>query len=236
MPLNCGVEKDPWYLDRPLDCKEIQPVHPKGNQSWVFIGRTDAEAETPLRWPPDAKRWLTWKDPDAGTDWRWEKKGSTEDEMVGCHHWLNGHEFEQGLGVHDGQGNLTYCSPWGHKESDMTERLNWTANYKWHLWYLSFSFWHISLSVTGTLIVSTNSWGFLLLPDDFGLQDSCRTRLSPQLLSINQPNSLQFNMVQEQWNYGTKILFSDTFKLLGQIFHTYEITVFPYCFIMKGHH
>ena len=81
-------------LGSPLDCKEIQPVHPKENQSWIFIGRTDAEAEMPILWPPDAKNWLIWKDPDAGKDWRREKKGMTEDEMVGWHHWFNGHEFE----------------------------------------------------------------------------------------------------------------------------------------------
>ena len=81
-------------LESPLDCKEIQPVHPKGNQSWVFIGRTDAEAETPILWPPHAKSWLTGKDPDAGRDWGQEEKGTTEDEMVGWHHWLNEHEFE----------------------------------------------------------------------------------------------------------------------------------------------
>ena len=81
-------------LESPLDCKEIQPVHPKGNQFWIFIGRTDAEAEIPILWPPDVKNWLIWKDPDAGKDWRWEKKGTTEDEIVGWHHRLNGHEFE----------------------------------------------------------------------------------------------------------------------------------------------
>ena len=81
-------------LESPFDCKEIQPVHPKGNQSWIFIGRTDAEAETPLLWPPDAKRWLIWKDPDAGKDWRWEEKGMTKDKIFGWYHWLNGHEFE----------------------------------------------------------------------------------------------------------------------------------------------
>ena len=80
-------------LESPLDCKEIQPVHPKGNQSWIFIGRTDAEAETPILWPPDGKNWLIWKDPDAGQDWRQEEKGMTEDEMAGWHHWLHGHEF-----------------------------------------------------------------------------------------------------------------------------------------------
>ena len=112
-------------LESPLDCKEIQPVHPKGNQSWIFIGRTNAEAETPILWPPDGKNGLIWKDPDAGKDWR-QEKWTTEDEMVGWHHQLNGQEFEQALGVGDGQGSLACCSPWGCKESDMTELLNWT--------------------------------------------------------------------------------------------------------------
>ena len=109
-------------LERPLDCKEIQPVHPKGNQSRIFIGRTDAEAETPILWPPDVKNWLTGKDPDAGKDWRREKE-TTEDKMVGRHHQLDGHEFEQVLGVVDGQASLVCCSPWGRKESDTTEQL-----------------------------------------------------------------------------------------------------------------
>ena len=113
-------------LESPLDSKEIQPVHPKGNQSWIFIRRTDAEAETPIFGPPDAKNWLIWKDPDARKDWRREEKGTTEDEMVGWPHQLNGHEFEQAPGVSDGQGSLVCCNPWGCKESDMTEQLNWT--------------------------------------------------------------------------------------------------------------
>ena len=112
--------------ESPLDCKEIQAVHPKRDQSWVFIGRTDAEAETPILWPSDAKSWLIWKDPDAGKDWRREEKGMTEDEMVGWHHWLNGHGSEWTPGVGDGQGGLVCCGSWGHKESDTTERLNWT--------------------------------------------------------------------------------------------------------------
>ena len=116
MLLDCGVEKD---LESPLDFKEIQPINPKGNQSWTFIVRTDAEA--PILWPPDAKNWLIGKDPDAGEDWRWEEKGTTEDEMVGWYHWLKGHEFEQPPGVGDGQGSLVCYSPWGHKELDMTE-------------------------------------------------------------------------------------------------------------------
>ena len=113
-------------LETPLDCKEIQPVHPKGDQSWVFIGRIDVEAETPILWPPDAKSWLIWKDPDAGEDWGKEEKGTTEDEMVGRHHQLNGHEFGWTPGAGDGQGGLTCYSSWGHKESDTTEWLNWT--------------------------------------------------------------------------------------------------------------
>ena len=113
-------------LASPLDCKEIQPVHPKGDQSWVFIGRTDAEAETPVLWPPHAKSWLTGKDFDAGRDWGQEEKGTTEDEMAGWHHWLDRHEFEWTLGVGDGQRGLVYCNSLGHKESDTTERLNWT--------------------------------------------------------------------------------------------------------------
>ena len=115
-------------LESPLDCKEIKPVHPKGDQSWIFIGRTEAKAEVaPILWPPDAKSWLIWKDPDAGKDWRREKKGPTEDEIVGWHHWLNGLEFAQAApGVGEGQGSLACCSPWGHKESGLTEQLNWT--------------------------------------------------------------------------------------------------------------
>ena len=113
-------------LESPWDCKEIQPVHPKGDQSWVFIGRTDVEAETPILWPPDAKSWLIWKAPDAGKDWGQEEKGTTEDEMVGWHHQLNRHEFGWTPGVGDGQGSLACCSSWGCKESDTTELLNWT--------------------------------------------------------------------------------------------------------------
>ena len=98
-------------LESPLDCKEIKPVNPKGNQSWIFIGRTDAEAETPILWPPNAKNCLIGKEFDAGKDWRQEEKGTIEDEMIGWHHWLNGHEFEQAPGVGDGKGSLACYSP-----------------------------------------------------------------------------------------------------------------------------
>ena len=113
-------------LESALDWKEIKPVNPEGDQSWVFIGRTDAEAEAPILWPPDAKNRLIGKDRVAEKDWRWEEKGTTEDEMVGWHHWLSWPEFEWAPGVGDGQGGLACCSPWGHKESDTTEQLNWT--------------------------------------------------------------------------------------------------------------
>ena len=112
-------------LESPLDCKEIQPVTPKRNQSWIFIGKTGAVAKTPILWPLDTKNRLTGKDPDAGKDWRWEEKRTTEDEMVGWHHWPDGQEFEQTPGVSDGQGSMACCSPWGRQESDITERLNW---------------------------------------------------------------------------------------------------------------
>ena len=111
-------------LESPLDSKEIQPVHPKGDQSWVFIGRTDVEAETPIFWPPDVKSWLIWKGPDAGKDWGRVEKGSTEDETVGWHHWLNGHEFEWAMGVGDGQEGLVCCSPWVAKS--WTWLIHWT--------------------------------------------------------------------------------------------------------------
>ena len=115
-------------LESPLDCKEIQPVNPKENHSWIFIRRTDAEVETPMLWPPDVKNWLIGKDPDAGKDWGQEEKGTTEDEMIGWHQSLNGHEFEWVPGVHDGQGSLACCSPRGCKESDTTKRLNWAKS------------------------------------------------------------------------------------------------------------
>ena len=113
-------------LESPLDCKEIQPVHSKGDQPWVFFGRNDAKAETPILWPPHATSWLIGKDSDAWRDWGQEEKGMTEDEMAGWHHQLDGCESEWTPGVGDGHGDLAYCNSWGRKQSDMTERLNWT--------------------------------------------------------------------------------------------------------------
>ena len=113
-------------LESPLDCKKIQPVHSEGDQPWVFFGGNDAKAEAPVLWPPHEKSWLIGKDSDAGRDWGQEEKGTTEDEMAGWHHRLDGHKFEWTPGVGDGQGGLACCDSWGHKESDTTEWLNWT--------------------------------------------------------------------------------------------------------------
>ena len=121
MPSNCGAGECSWNSS--LDSK-IKPVNPKGNQPWIFIWRTDAKAETPILWPPDGKSWLTEKDSDAGKDWGQEEKVTTEDEVVGWHHQLNGHESEQTRADSEGQGSLACCSLWGCKESDMTEWLN----------------------------------------------------------------------------------------------------------------
>ena len=147
-------------LESPLDCKEIKPVHPKGNQSWIFFGRTDAEAETPILWPPDVKNWLIGKDPDAGKDWRQEEKGMTEDEKVGWYHWLDGHEFEQALRVGDGQGSLACCSHGVTKNqtwmSDWTDLNNVSAYLKNNISFLS-TFWGKSC----TKVFCRVGWPFL---------------------------------------------------------------------------
>jgi len=139
-------------LESPLDCKEIQPVQSEGDQPWAFFGRNDAKAETPVLWPPHVKSWLIGKDSDAGRDWRHEEKGTTEDEMAGWHHWLDGRESEWSLGVGDGQGGLACCDSWGRKESDTTERLNWTE-LNWLIYplkmYWRWSFW-TGLTLTTT--------------------------------------------------------------------------------------
>ena len=144
MLLNCGVGEDSWD---PLDCKEIQPVHPKGNQSWIFIGRTDAEA--PILWPPSAKNWLIGKDPDAGKDWR-QEKGSIEDKMVRWHHQHNGHEFEQAPRVGgDGQGSLVCCSPWGRRVGR-----DWVTELNWCFWYIFL--WWVHLNENMRIMVREN--------------------------------------------------------------------------------
>ena len=127
MLLSCGVGEDSWESLR--ETGDIKPVNPEGDQSWIFIRRIDAEAETLILWLLDVKNWPIGKDPDVRKDLRWEEKGMTEDEIVGWHHWLDGHEFEQVARVGNGQGGLACCSPWGHKESDMTEWLNWAEQH-----------------------------------------------------------------------------------------------------------
>jgi len=152
-------------LESPLDCKEIQPVNPKGNQSWIFIGRTDAEVETPILWPSDVKNWVIGKDPDAGKDWRQEEKGVTEDEMIGWHYRVDGHEFEQAPGVGDGQGSLACCSPWGYKELNTTEWLNWTKVKKTNLTRSHRSRkWKSGVKATVPASSPTDTCGLPLLP------------------------------------------------------------------------
>ena len=153
------VRKNWWFwtevleksLESPLGCREIKPVNPKGNQSWIFIGRTDAEAETPKLWAPDTKSRLIGKDPDAEKDWRQEGKGTTEDEMVGWHHCLNGHEFEQAPGVSDGHGSLVCCSPSDCKEVDTTEQLKWLTERIF--WYFILNSEDFRLDLKNTLQV-----------------------------------------------------------------------------------
>ena len=118
-------------LESPLDCKEIQPVHAEGDQPWDYFGRNDAKAETPVFWPPHVKSWLTGKDSDGGRDWGHEEKGTTQNEIAGWHHWLNGRESEWTPGDVDGQGGLVCCDSWGRKEWDTTEQLNWTDVWIW---------------------------------------------------------------------------------------------------------
>ena len=153
-------------LESPLDCKEIQPVHSEGDQSWVFFGRNDAKAVTPVLWPPQAKNWLIGKDSDAGRDWGQEEKGMTEDEMAGWHHWLDGRESEWTLGVGDGQGGLACCDSWGRKELDTTERLNWTeCVWKVHCWMSLFC--RILLTTSSLLAWGHQKLYTLVLPITF---------------------------------------------------------------------
>ena len=144
MRLNCGVEEDSWES---LDCKEIQPVHSRGDQPWVFFGRNDVKAETPVLWPPHEKSWLIGKHSDAGRDWGQEEKGTTEDEMAGWHHGLDGREFEWTPGDGDEQGGLACCSSWGRKELDMTEPLKWTELNWWLTSALPVSCFNLPLSI-----------------------------------------------------------------------------------------
>ena len=143
-------------LENPLDCKETKPVNSKRNQSWIFIRRTDAEAEAPIFWPPDAKSWLIRKDPDAGKDWRQGAKGMTEDKMVEWHHWLNGHELEKAPGDGEGQGSLVCCSPWGHDWLNNSNNNTYLLILESCMINLTFSYrhWgdnkHVTLNIVGS--------------------------------------------------------------------------------------
>ena len=152
-------------LESLLDCKEIQPVHSKGDQPWGFFGGNDAEAETPVFWPPHAKSWLIGKDPDAGRDWEQEEKGMTEDEMAGWHHWLYGCESEWTPGVGDGQGGLACCDSWGHKESDTTERLIW-SDLNIHLTWNSQTQFVVSVNFLHWLLSFNIQAGILIIESD----------------------------------------------------------------------
>jgi len=179
MLLNCGVGEDSWESLR----LQGDPTSPsKGDQSWVFIGRTDVEAETPILWPPDVKSWLIWKDPDTGEDWGQEEKGTAEDKMVGWYHWLNGHGCGWTVGVGDGQGGLACCGSWGRKESDATERLNWTECET--LW--SFTLW-FSIWVSSTENTALLTWDPLLPRDQLG-ESFLRDRYPQRMLrDVLQP-------------------------------------------------
>ena len=148
-------------LESRLDCKEMKPVSSKRNQSWIFTGRTDAEAEAPVLWAPDVKNWLTGKHPDAGQNWRQEEKGMTKDEMVGWYHQLDRHEFEQAPGVGDGQGRLACLSPWGCKESDMTKRLNQTEHYFSKLLHPQYLIWSLPCEVNAIMPILWKELGKL---------------------------------------------------------------------------
>ena len=162
-------------LESPLDCKEIKPANPKGNQPWIFTGKTDVEAEVPILCPSDRKSHLTGKDPDAGKGWRREEKETIENEMVGWHHQLSGCEFEQALGDGEEQGSLVYCSPWGHKDSDMSERLN-------HHYQLQIKHTEADSTESTPVWISANfnRWWLLSL---------CSRAWEPQLLGLRAANT-----------------------------------------------
>ena len=177
MLLNCGARED---CRVPLYSKEIQPVNPKWNQPWIFTGKTDVEAEAPILWPPDAKSRLIGKNPDVRKDWGQEEKGTTEDEMVGWHLWLSGHEFEQTPGDGEGQGSLVCCSPWSNKDSDTTEWLinnNNIQKYNW-LFYVNF--------VSCDIVKSKDFWGISFCASFLGFSISISSHSgSPKLWTLN---------------------------------------------------
>ena len=213
-------------LESPLDCKEVQPVHPKGNQFWIFIGKTDAEAETPILWPPAVKSWFIWKDPDGGKDWGQEEKGTTEDEMVGWYQRLNGHGFGWTPGVGDGQGGLACCGSWGRKESDMTERLNWNETSLYNLsiqcLFLEYHlcvFWTLSM----LLATSLNCLWYILgkcCNYVFQFNNSLFTCVQPRVYLVQWDlNFIDYNFPQ---NFYWQFLNTQLFLLFFCLFCIYD--------------
>ena len=192
-------------LESPLGCKEIQPVHPEGDQPWDFFGGNDAEAETPVLWPPHAKSWLIGKDSNAGRDWGQEEKGTTEDEMAEWHHWLDGYESEWTLGVGDGQGGLACCDSWGRKESDKTERLNWTELSLITLIILVFStlvtLWFIEDFISGILWELLEMWDLETHPGPTGSESPFEQDLGDLIarLSLRSTDAEHFLCLLNIW-------------------------------------
>ena len=186
-------------FESPLDCREIQPVHSEGDQPWDFFGRNDAKAEAPVLWPPHAKSWLIGKDSDAGRNWGQEEKGTIEDEMAGWHHWLDGRESEWTPGVGDGQGGLACCDSWGRKESDTTERLNWTE---------------LCVDICGILYnINWVGWGFniskIILPqrktkDEEMLNNRCSmTSITKRTIleKVHKTITMVISKFKKMWNF-----------------------------------
>ena len=221
-------------LQSPLDCKEIQPVHPRGDQSWVFIGRTDVEAGTPILWPPHAKSWLIGKDPDAGMDWGQEEKGTTEDEMAGWHHQLDGHELESTPGVGDGQGGLACWDSWGHKESDTTELLNWHTDR-----YLAEILKGIFLNLSRIKIIISNSHDTKLLFYSLGriyhkIVLTCRSNFRVSSLPIK--NRRKKKCVSATAVSINKIAFTEFFQwYLWHILGVYFVIFHVFFLILNNH-
>ena len=197
-------------LESPLDCKEIKPVNPKGNQSWIFIGRTDTEAEAPILWPSDVKKWFTGKDSDSGTDSWQEEKGTTQDEMVGWYHWINRHEFEQALGDGEGQWNLACCNLWGGIELDVTEWLNNSKKNKVTLWPVyvkdgSVNLWEKKSIVEVAQNLKFLNWGWQTILRTYSwTQQEWTERLHRARESLKEESDAFFIAV-ERWEAGNYI-------------------------------
>ena len=213
-------------LESPLDCKEIQPVHPKGDQSWVFIGRADVEAETPILWPPDAKSWFIGKDPDARRDWKQEEKGTTKDEMAGWHHWLNGHEFEWTPGVGDGQGGLACCDSWGPQRvrHDWATELNWSLTFSSSTWINCTRINSVSRSIWGGPSGSQAGWS-LLRWDPWVHPASIRFPLTPLYFKVSSLHFFCKTVSPAHWKIIVSIFITIRYNGLGSKSKTTQETM-----------